>query len=42
MGTTSGQIEQQIAETRDGMESKIVELRERSQKTVDRSKRLLV
>lgn len=42
MGTTSGQIEQQIADTRDGMESKIVELRERSQKTVDRSKRLLV
>lgn len=42
MGTTAGQIERQIADTRDDMESKIVELRERSLETVDRSKRLLL
>ena len=42
MGPTAGQIEQQIAGTRDDIESRIVELRGRSQRTVERSKRALL
>lgn len=42
MGPTAGEIEQQIADTRGDMESRIVELRERSERTVRRSKRMLL
>jgi hypothetical protein len=42
MGASSDQLERQIAEVRGSMESKIVELRERSRKQVRRVSRTLV
>jgi hypothetical protein len=40
MGPSSGEIERQIADTREDMESRIVELRERSRRTLDRTRRV--
>lgn len=42
MGPTSAEYEQQIAEVRDSMESKIVELRQRSRETLRRGRRALL
>ena len=42
MGTSSDEISRQIAETRDGMEEKILTLRERSEVAVRRGKRALL
>jgi len=42
MGASSDQLEQQIADVRGSMESKIVELRERSRTTVRRASRTAV
>lgn len=42
MGTSSAEYEQQIAEIRGSMESKIVELRERSRETIRRGRRTLL
>jgi hypothetical protein len=42
MGTSSAEYEQQIAEVRGSMESKIVELRERSRATLRRGRRALL
>ncbi len=42
MGTSSADYERQIAETRGAMESKIVELRERTRDTVRRGRRMVI
>ena len=42
MGTSSADYEQQIADTRGAMESKIVELRERTRDTVRRGRRMVI
>ena len=42
MGTSSDEIARQIAATREGIEDKIVTLRERSELAVQRSKRVLL
>jgi len=42
LGTSSDEISRQIAETRDGMEEKILTLRERSEVAVRRGKRALL
>jgi hypothetical protein len=42
MGASSAEYEQQIAEVRGSIESKIVELRERSRDTIRRSRRVLL
>lgn len=42
MGASSAEYEQQIADVRGSMESKIVELRERSRVTIQRSRRALL
>ncbi|HEX6547304.1 MAG TPA: hypothetical protein VF134_01010 [Candidatus Dormibacteraeota bacterium] len=42
MGASSAEYEQQIADVRGSIESKIVELRERSRDTIRRSRRVLI
>jgi hypothetical protein len=42
MGASSADYEQQIAETRGAMESKIIELRERTRDTVRRGRRVVI